>query len=482
MIGHSWGPDAARVVKVFSPSHHRHCANRNAAYKTHVQGSRRSACTLTSPAIHRSRSRTHRNTDTHRNTGTPRNTDIHRNTGTHRNTDTHRNTGPVEATAIMNGSYTYFNYSDWYDHDFYEEVFDSMLEAGDRTLMRLRHHLMVCLGLPLVILGTIGNVLCLVVLQNHVFRRTSCGFLLSALAAADIGVLNTGLLRLWIGAFTEQSLDVRRLGQANCKIHASLTYFFPQLSSWTLVLVTVDRVVSVAKPLRAHEICSRCRMMVAWLVVSGVLLALNVFPLWHYNLEAHTTPYNCKTDDPFTKVYRWVDFIFAFLLPLIFISAGNTFIIYMLIKARETRRISLAPQSAKMSGQSCGEVTRSATAMLVSVSLVFFITTIPRTVYFLGLPWVSLSFAKLDLFNVVCILIYNVSNASNFLLYCISGSKFRKTLRDTILCREPFADRTIPTTTTRSMSRDSHLSANDSSSYNLTKIRRSPSPMLSNRN
>ena len=50
----------------------------------------------------------------------------------------------------------------------------------------------------LILLGTVGNILNLIVLQSRIYKKSPCCVALSALALADMSVLNIGLLRLWI--------------------------------------------------------------------------------------------------------------------------------------------------------------------------------------------------------------------------------------------------------------------------------------------
>ena len=46
-------------------------------------------------------------------------------------------------------------------------------------------------------------------------------------------------------------LDVRHLGSVMCKTHTFLVYWTTDFASWTIVLVSVERFVSVIFPLKA---------------------------------------------------------------------------------------------------------------------------------------------------------------------------------------------------------------------------------------
>ena len=62
---------------------------------------------------------------------------------------------------------------------------------------------------PLVLaLGTVNNVLAVLVLQSKNMRASGTNFILTALAAADLGVLYTTLLRSWIWFISKGQVGV----------------------------------------------------------------------------------------------------------------------------------------------------------------------------------------------------------------------------------------------------------------------------------
>lgn len=48
-----------------------------------------------------------------------------------------------------------------------------------------------------------------------------------------------------------------------------------QLSSWTLILLTFERAVSVCFPFKCKELCSRRRIVCAWCVIAAMLFGCN---------------------------------------------------------------------------------------------------------------------------------------------------------------------------------------------------------------
>jgi len=51
---------------------------------------------------------------------------------------------------------------------------------------------------------------------------------------------------------TDDEMDIRSLtGAVGCKLHFFLTYYLCHLSSWTVVVVTMERAVHVGNPITA---------------------------------------------------------------------------------------------------------------------------------------------------------------------------------------------------------------------------------------
>lgn len=100
----------------------------------------------------------------------------------------------------------------------------------------------------LIVFGTCGNALSLVILREKKFVKSSIGFTLSALAAVDTGVLWLTLTQSWIYEVTGVDYYVKT-GLVGCKIASFLSGFLTRLSTATLVIVSVERSVSICWPM-----------------------------------------------------------------------------------------------------------------------------------------------------------------------------------------------------------------------------------------
>ena len=298
----------------------------------------------------------------------------------------------------------------------------------------------------LICAGTVGNILSLIVLQSKAFRRAPSSFILSALALTDTGVLLCALMRHWIKYLTNRTVDIRYLSLAGCKLHLLFTYYLPQLSSWSLVLLTMERFVSVKWPFKAKVIFRKSRMISAWVTTAILLGALNshfikTADLFYTEVTNGNDTYTVQRcsyaleTEYFTRIiWPWVDLIVLSLAPLAIIATTNTIIVVTLIQARRARQSQMQVTADDDSG--------SITAMLVGISVMFLLTTTPTSIYFIGatrLHWPLSTYT--DLYNTITAfsitnIVYYLSNSTNFLIYCISGSKFRRALVALLCCQD----------------------------------------------
>jgi len=58
----------------------------------------------------------------------------------------------------------------------------------------------------------------------------------------------------------------------------------PQMSSWTMILLTAERLIAVWMPFKCKELCSRRRIVIVWTVISLLLFGANVPLLFIFDL------------------------------------------------------------------------------------------------------------------------------------------------------------------------------------------------------
>ena len=296
----------------------------------------------------------------------------------------------------------------------------------------------------LIVLGSIGNILSIVVLTRKSIRN-SITPLLTFLAFSDILVLYTGLLRQWIQNTFDY--DIRHFSEIACKIHLWLVYTCLDLSAWIIMALTLDRVIATWWPFRARQLCTRtCAIKVVATVVLFLLIVNSHF-LYGVANKTHTDgngtvvkvkkcfPVHAGYIEFLQKVWTIMDLLIVCLIPFSVILVGNICIVAKLV--RRQRRLSTINETSirrRSSARNSGSIS-SLTAMLLVLSTLFLITTLPTNVfiYLAENYWrherdpETLSNQKLW-WAIANMLMYT-NNSVNFLLYCLSGSRFRKEAR-----------------------------------------------------
>lgn len=348
--------------------------------------------------------------------------------------------------------YIYFDYGS--ETDFNETEPEIPLTEADFAEYRLARWLASYVSPLILFVGTCGNVLSFVVLRTRAFKGSSVAFTLSALAVVDTSVLYTSLLRQWLLGLTYWQLEIRDVCWAvGCKLHMFLTYFLLHLSSWTLVVVTVERSCCVCLPLFARTHCTRSRVRLSWIVVAVTLFFLNAHFFWtaEYGVQQPRLTDNhtetiCYIGPQyhtfFINVWYWIDFTVLSVCPFILILTGNVLIIVFVVRGARARQSNLQQQQSADSSvgvSAAASVLTSSTAMLIGVSIIFLLTTTPSAIFFLRsndmFEDTSLqNSAWLRLLFVLTNLLYYTSNAFNFVLYCLAGTRFRRAFLNALNC------------------------------------------------
>ncbi|XP_074651651.1 uncharacterized protein LOC141906302 [Tubulanus polymorphus] len=275
-----------------------------------------------------------------------------------------------------------------------------------------------------VVLGVIGNCLSItVLLAVKSLRTTSTGMLLTILSFADTGALLIGLLPIWIKAVFNVSLY--EVSVVVCKFRYVFMYFSLQYSSSVLVLIAIERFVSVYNPAKAKGWFSLKRTGIIVASLGLFLLLLNSHPFVSVDIVLLTGEPWCYAREHFrhfiNEVWVWIDLLIYSLIPWVVLSVCNVAIVF---RVRQINRRVTANSILSGSSASRRSKLTSMTVMLLVVNTSFLITTMPFAIYVLC-KVEHLSRIRQELIYESLYLLSYTNNAINFLLYVISGAKFR---------------------------------------------------------
>ena len=344
----------------------------------------------------------------------------------------------------------------------------------DPTIVKI----IISIAAPILFLvGMIGNILIIVVIRRGALPSIATTLSFTYLAVVDMIVLVFGLLDLWLIYY---GIFLKDFNHTWCAIHTWLIYVGVSLSSWALVFITIQRTISIYLPLKNVSIATKSNTLIGLSVMTVLICGLNLHMLWtscfttgpptlnagqgsavltgNYSISSTAAASlttgtqsdvtnstvditslvapNCLVLPEhytfFYGVWTWVDFVVACLVPTVILAIGNLLIICRLTTATRKRK--------EMSqNQDDNDKKHNIPIMLISITILFFVCTIPITVLLIGnTEWFDLDNPKEaathHLVNLVANLMQYANNAANFILYCLTSNEFRKKMYE-LICR-----------------------------------------------
>ena len=320
--------------------------------------------------------------------------------------------------------------------------------TDDVTSLNLQYVIWVFV-LPVVLLvGIIGNILSIVVLQSKAFRHTTTGVCLPLTAIADSLFLLTGAQEILeiSGVF-----DVREYSVWSCRVYKVLHYSAGDASVWLLVAFTFDRFVAVCFPLSKRRVCKWKRAVIASATILFLSLAKNLHEFWTRGPEYRKNGELrrvCGSQPQYQffldYVRPWLVLVLIMAVPFVLILVFNCSIVGGLIKAKRVRdRTVSVCESTALSGTgnkpqtSASSGFRQTTFMCLGISFAFLICMAPSIVLLIGKPyWKHRTNTAYSISKAISNFLVFVNHSINFILYCVTGQRFRDELKATLTCQQ----------------------------------------------
>lgn len=334
----------------------------------------------------------------------------------------------------------YFNYSSM-DNTSYLTITEASAVSqpgSSGPTMMTRFIFEVAVGLPIALIGIIGNVLAFVVLWRQ-HQRLTTNVVLQWLAIFDtLVLLSTILLRslrylhIQVGGL-DGYIDVYK------HIFVCLypcVFFFRFVDTWLTVVLTIDRYIAVCFPLQAQQICTlpRTYKRIIALVIISIFFSLPRFFEYKYADNPHGFALaKLMKNEYYIYIYRiGLFFIFMYFIPMGLLVVLNVLLLRALWVAGYHR--------ANMQQTRASQMNRSITITVVTVVLMCALCNGSAMIAHLlwsleecysNLPHLETPRRYLAL---VSNLLVTVNSATNFFIYCMCSRKFRLVLLRTFPC------------------------------------------------
>ena len=287
--------------------------------------------------------------------------------------------------------------------------------------------------------GTVFNILSFVVFCHKSMRQSVTSMLFRILAILDfLFIYAHPMPAVFYYLF---GIEIFTRNNLTCKVFWFWLNSSRALSSWVLVFISVERLICVYEPHLAKIKFTKERAFIGISVICIIVIGLCMFIPFIVETfilrdnQGNVVQRFCKAtglNSPFLRYYAdyvfpWVDFFLYTGIPFVCMLICNVAIIINLNIAKRKR------QNVTHNAEQSKSQTHGLTAMLLTVSFAFLLQTASINIYFISnytiiSPWVYM-------WNSVSFLLLYANHSINFLLYCISGKRFRDALMQILHCK-----------------------------------------------
>ncbi|KAI0224431.1 FMRFamide receptor [Lamellibrachia satsuma] len=275
------------------------------------------------------------------------------------------------------------------------------------------------------ILGLAGNILSFIVLFQA-FKKSTMFLVLRAVIVSDIVFLLTVFITMTLVNVFPYTGMLQTLNESRGYVQFILwpILMMSQMTTvWLTVFVSVERYIAICFPLKVASLCTMSKVRCTIIGIFCMSVLFNIPRYFEY--EYAKADLNNKTSLGHSAVYRYLYTctlysLFLFLLPLSLLIFLNGKLILALRRGRRMWRTLQVRQRKE----------QNLTTIPLAIVVVFFICATPA----LGVNVIDAMHPNLGnspdfiMFLVIANLLVVLNSATNFIIYCLLGTKFRTRL------------------------------------------------------
>ena len=302
----------------------------------------------------------------------------------------------------------------------------------------------------LVPIGLIGNSLSFAVMMKANNRKMS-----TCIYMAAISINDNIMMYVCIHYFIVTVLHVHEWYQIECKFVAFCALFSLQNCTFLILAMTVDKYIAIKWPHRAATYSTPRRGKI---IAVSVYVCVFIYNIPHFFLSSiigvQCLAYGISS--VFSRVYSWFSFVLNAIIPFTLLIHMNYVIVSTVRNSRKMFRSNDTNTGMETRQKTMKSAENQVTIMLLLVTTLFLIFLCPTYFRFIYLVFAKrdapIEYSKLMLIYQITSKLYTTNSGINFLLYCISGQKFRNDLKEILCSPRTSKDGSISNTTETSCS------------------------------
>ncbi|KAK2180020.1 hypothetical protein NP493_462g02018 [Ridgeia piscesae] len=319
----------------------------------------------------------------------------------------------------------------------------------------IAHALFVYASPMLLAWGTLGNVLCAIVLARMSRRALSTCVYVVAANIADLALLHMRIGNDWLGDVTgvNARLSATLSSHSVCKLYPFVSGFLAHLTTWLVACIAAELAIVTARPQRLLAVCKTAHARIVIMLVVVVLICVNAHCFWTWRLMRLETRLEkgmvCTNvrqggSDQF-RLITWpvVNIIVAHACPYVVVFA--CVVMVTTVRVRRRANVERLEDVWKTTTLDAAAAVECHTALLV-VCVLYLVLLLPGFVddvfHFLAEPGgmnlvkhTPSLVAKQRLAATVSSLLFHGFGCVKFTVFLVVSRSFRKRLRAIVLCR-----------------------------------------------
>ena len=295
----------------------------------------------------------------------------------------------------------------------------------------------------IIIVGILANIfIAVIACQKAIFKKPyALGLLI--LALVDLAVLINSFANYYMGwLYNFNQFQTMVVSSVGCKFYTYFSTCLSQLSPWTIVLISYERVISVNFPLKAKLWLRRSRSLAAWVAILVFILLINIWAFVLVELDyvdnRHIRSWSCVYESNLIAglVYHIPVSFMACVFPVSMIVIADIAIVRGMWQIKQRRKTLLRKKDVdEQNGQMAISVM-----MLIVISAHLVLTlpaaiVVPITEYAPQLFWdprPNVTALNILFTHTLTRVMHTANSAVNILLYAISGKEFRAEIKKSV--------------------------------------------------
>ncbi|KAI0218461.1 hypothetical protein LSAT2_029851 [Lamellibrachia satsuma] len=332
-------------------------------------------------------------------------------------------------------------------------------KSGDADLMfpetHVAHALLLYATPVLLAWGTLGNVLCAVVLARMSRRALSTCVYVVAANITDLAVLHMRIGNDWLDDVTgvNARLSATLSSHSVCKLYPFVSGFLSHLAVWLIACIAAELAIVTVRPQRLLAVCKTSHARIVIMLVVVLLICVNAHCFWTYRLIKMETRLEkgiiCTNvrqagSDQF-RLVTWpiVNIIVAHVCPYLVVFACVVMVTTVRVRRRaNVQRLEDAWKTTTLDAAAAAECHTA----LLTVCVAYLVLLLPGFVSdifrFLAEPdgmnvvtYSAALHAKEELASTICTLLFHAFGCVKFTTFLVVSPSFRQRLCAIVLCR-----------------------------------------------